>query len=256
MTNRKEEAFALAQRLLNVGIDLVGAADLKLDEQWTRHPNIIGLSLLCRSLTNFRGALLLLNDRHPHVVEARVLARCLYENLLWIGTLQKRGSTFVKEMLADDAANRAALGELALKLSSKHGKSPSDETSLLLRRLVKESRERVEHPRKLRANEVAEQSVIELAYSEYTRLALEAVHCSITALGRHLTRERVADGYALTIVVSPEAQEKQIVDTIIILCRATVGIVVAANEMLGFTRESARVKQIDDEFALFQSDAL
>jgi len=29
---------------------------------------------------------------------------------------------------------------------------------------------------------------------EYVRLSLDAVHCSVTALGRHLSRERVEGG--------------------------------------------------------------
>ena len=77
----------------------------------------------------------LLNDRHVHIVEARVLARCIYENLIWIGALRERGSDFVKEMLDDEAANRQALGELTLRISRNLGGDVNDENGLTLRGL-------------------------------------------------------------------------------------------------------------------------
>src|SRR5262249_55330265 len=117
--DRISQAKNLAERLLGTALDVVGEAQVTLDENWARNPKVVGLTLLSRSLTNFHAAIILLNDWHVHVVEARALARCIYENLIWIGALRERGLNFVKKMLNDDAANKPTLGELVMKISRK-----------------------------------------------------------------------------------------------------------------------------------------
>src|SRR5262249_17246415 len=72
-----------AQKVLDAAIDVVGAARIELNENWARDPKIVGLTILCRSITNFRAAALLVQQEHPHVLEANALVRLLYENLLW-----------------------------------------------------------------------------------------------------------------------------------------------------------------------------
>jgi hypothetical protein len=49
-----------AQKLLSVAIGVVGAAPehVELTENWARDPKIVGLTILCRGISNFRAALL------------------------------------------------------------------------------------------------------------------------------------------------------------------------------------------------------
>jgi hypothetical protein len=243
------KAKDLAERLLGLALDIVGAAQVTLDKNWARNPKIVGLTLLSRSLTNFRAAMLLLNDRHVHVVEARVLARCIYENLIWIGALRERGMVFVKEMLDDDAANRQALGQLSLKISTLMGGDPNDESGKLLRSLMKQSSEKFPDSKKLRVNEIAEKTLVRSAYVKYSRLSLEAVHCSVTALGRHLEREKVEGGYVLGVTVHPTPKPSEVLNTLVHLCRALLWTAVTANELLGFTSESDQLGPLADELA-------
>jgi hypothetical protein len=44
--------------------------------------------------------------KRSHVVEARTMARCCYENLFWIAALATKGEEFVKRMELDAAASR------------------------------------------------------------------------------------------------------------------------------------------------------
>src|SRR5438045_550622 len=117
------KAIEYAQKLVDAAIDVVGAAPehLEVNQNWAQDPRIIGLTILCRSITNFRAALLLLQQEYPHVLEANALVRLLYENLLWAAALKERGSEFVDEMLDDEAFNRKALGELTLELNRTQG---------------------------------------------------------------------------------------------------------------------------------------
>ena len=78
MNEEENKAFAYASRLLGVAIDVVAAAQVELSTDWAREPKIIGLALLCRSISNFRAALVLV--RENNVLEARILNRCIYEN--------------------------------------------------------------------------------------------------------------------------------------------------------------------------------
>ena len=89
-----------------------------LNENGARDPKVVGLTLLCRSISNFRAAILLVQQRH--VMEARTLVRCLYENLLWMVALSESGLAFVLDMVAAEAFNRKALAELTLKTLSDH----------------------------------------------------------------------------------------------------------------------------------------
>ncbi|MFK4488893.1 DUF5677 domain-containing protein [Bradyrhizobium sp. USDA 336] len=206
----------------------------------------MALTLLSRSLSNFRAALLL--ARQSHVMEARTLVRCLYENQLWIGALRERGEAFVEEMIQDEAYNRSALATLTLKLTSKHGGDVNSADSLTLRDIVKDHAKRFPRQNKLQASKTAAAGVVELSYVEYMRFSLDAVHCSVTALGRHLSHEKTADSMELLVSVEANTTVEEQHDTILHACNALLGTAVAANELLGFTSASEQLARQFDEF--------
>lgn len=114
MTPEEVAAFAFGQELLDFAIDLAKSPELPLiTSESPRDPKVVGLTLLCRSITNFRGALVLTNTMHAHAIESRALVRLIFENFFFIAALCDRGADFVKEMRSDEAANRKALGELS-----------------------------------------------------------------------------------------------------------------------------------------------
>jgi len=247
MTEETQKAIDYSERLLSVAIDIVGAAKVELDGEWARHPKIVGLAILCRSISNFRASLLLIQQRH--VMEARALGRCLYENLLWMGALRERGSSFVQEMLKDEAFNRQSLAEFTLKITSKHGADVSSPDSLTLRNLIKDIGKQFPETKKLNASKTAAVGAVEIAYAEYLRLSLDGVHCSVTALGRHLDRQRVAENHT-ELVVSVEAKttDKEMLLAIVHSCRALIGVAVGANEVLGFTAATEQLTSAVAEF--------
>jgi hypothetical protein len=241
------KAIHYSERLMGAAIDVVGAAQVELRLDWARNPKIVGLTILCRSISNFRAAMLL--AQQGHVMEARSLGRCLYENLLWISALRERGSDFVRDMLNDEAFNRQSLGELTLRLSKKHGADINSPDSITLRSIIKDIRKKFPAPKKLNANTTAAEGVVETAYVQYARLSLDGVHCSVTALGRHLTREQVAENLT-ELVVSVEAvtSGEEMLSAILHSCRALLGVAVGANEILEFTAASAKLKALQTEF--------
>ena len=247
MNEENGKAFAFRERLLSVAIDVVGAAQVQIDGNWAKDPKIIGLTLLCRSISNFRAALILV--RENNVLEARILNRCLHENELWVAALRERGVEFIEEMRSDEAHARRSLAQLTLEISGRHGADVDNEGGMVLRGILNDLSEHFPKPRKLHADKTAKATVIELAYVEYARLSLDAVHCSLTALNRHITKERVStDRTEVTVNVEAGISETEQLGTILHLCRALTGVAITANEILGFTTVSGTLAAMVDEF--------
>jgi len=97
------EWLSLGDRLYAKGVDVFDNSKVMESEAGTRDPKVVALTLLARTLSNFQAAVQLLGSQH--VVEARALTRCCWENLFWIAALSKKGDEFVKTMELDDAAN-------------------------------------------------------------------------------------------------------------------------------------------------------
>ena len=76
-------------------------------------PRILSLALLSRTLRNFQGVILL--TKHRLAVEARVLARCCYENMFMVGGLNAEGEAFADRMIEDDQAGRKGRIRFALE---------------------------------------------------------------------------------------------------------------------------------------------
>ena len=118
-----------------------------------------------------------------------------------------------------------------------------------MRRLIREVAERHPEAKKLTASEIADKSVIELLYVIYQQLSLEALHCSITALGRHLTREQgEAANWELVLSVGPRIGEGTLFKTPIQICDAVICVTVTTNELVGFTSQSERLAELANEF--------
>jgi hypothetical protein len=241
-----EKAIEYGQRLLDASINVVGASNIQLNELWARDPKVVGLAILCRSICNFRGAMRLLQQEQP--VEARVLVRLMHENLLWLGALRERGIAFVNEMIADEQHNRKALMEVTLKLTGKHGRNADAPDALQLRSFIRQVTEHFPTAKKLRADKIAAQGVLELSYIEYARLSLDAVHCSVTALGRHLSSIRTDTKTELTVSVIPNMPAGEVMQTVLRACQALMGASIAVNELLGFTSANDALSALDREF--------
>lgn len=239
------KAIAHAEKLLSAAIDVVAVAEVRLDQTWARNPKVVALAILCRSISNFRASVRLVQQEQ--VMEARALVRLLYENLLWLAALRERGA-FVQDMLEDEAFNRKALAEMTLKLTAKHGADTTNASALKLRGIIKELDRQFPKRQKLQADKTAAVGVVETSYIEYGRLSLEAVHCSITALGRHVSREHTDERIELILSVVPLTLPREALFTVLHGCRALMGAAVAANEIVGFTTATPALAALLTEF--------
>lgn len=235
-----------AHKLLDTAIEVVGAAHVELTEQFARDPKVIALTMLCRTISNFRASMLLVG--HASTLEARVIVRLMYESLLWLSALREGGRAFVEDMRNDEVFNRTALSQLTLRLTAKHGADVNQPDALVLRSIIYDMEKKFPGKKKLHANAIAALGVTELAYIEYQRLSLDAVHCSLTALGRHISSERSENGIELAVGVVPRTPSTETLLTILHACFALTGVAVGTNEMLGFTTKSDELMARANEF--------
>jgi hypothetical protein len=247
-SQKVQGAIAFSEKLLGIAIDTVGSANVVLSGLGARDPRIVSLALLCRTISNFKGAITM--AREGLFIEARTLTRCCYENLIWAAALNERGSDFVNDMLNDDAASKKTVGQITLKLTSRAGADTEADDAKLLRDLIRQSDIRFPSGKKLHVDKTALGSAVELAYATYGQLSLEAAHPTITALGRHLHTEVEADIRYLTIDVVPDVPERELLRTIWWCCEALLGATVASNEIVGGTNMNDAIRQAFDELHL------
>ena len=244
MTPEETQDFQFAESLLGLAIDIVGAATVQVTAEGARDPKIVSLALLCRTITNFKGAMVMARDEQ--IVESRSLVRLCFENLLWVAAIRERGSDFVNDMRSDEAANKVALGELTLKLSTPDVREGTD--GQVIRTQIKRLNSAFLKPKKLNVNRAAAEGVTEKAYLSYAMLSLDAVHPSLTALNRHVHLEQEADGRYLTVSVVPPFKSKDRLATMDEACNALLGVCVGVNELLGGTAKSDAMRVLAERF--------
>jgi hypothetical protein len=244
-SERVQGAIMFGEKLLGIAIETIGAANVSLSHLGARDPKIASLALLCRTISNFKGAIMMV--REGLVVEACTLTRCCYENLIWAAALNERGSEFVADMPNDDAASRKAMGQVTLKLSSRAGADNDAEDAKILRDLIRQSESRFPDSKKLHVDKTALGSAVELAYATFGRLSLEAAHRTITALGRHLHSELEGDTRHLVIDVVPDVSDRELLRTVWWSCEALLGVAIASNEIVGGTKMDDALRQAFEE---------
>jgi Family of unknown function (DUF5677) len=112
----RDKLYPLCERLVQTALEIAGRCKLTVTEQGLAHPNLLAVALLCRTLTNFKGVVILTRERL--IVEARVLTRCCYENMFMVGGLFAEGDAFAERMKADDRAGRTSRLKFQLETDS------------------------------------------------------------------------------------------------------------------------------------------
>jgi Family of unknown function (DUF5677) len=245
-TPEEEGAFAFAQELLAFALELAQAPELPpITSESPRDPKLVGLTLLCRSITNFRAMLVLVRVNPPNVVESRTVARLLFENFFFLAALCEKGADFVRAMRSDEAANRKALGEFAFKKLADEDKGTSH--SLVIRTQIRKLLDEFPKPTKFSVKGVAAETVADTAYLSYAVLSMDA-HPSVTSLRRHLQWEPEGDTHHLTLTVVPAFAPKERYETIHEACVAFIGICIAFNQLLGSTAKSDALRGLFERF--------
>jgi uncharacterized protein DUF5677 len=229
-----------AKRLHNAGSGLLNTA-----EKMPRPSKqiITAITLLVRTLSNHRAAILLLQEKH--IVEARTITRCCYENALWLGRLFDEGEAFLREMMDDDVSHRKTRGQFVFE----RGLPLEADISARLRAWLKDTNKQLPKSRTLNPKAIAEKSAtIGKTYLVYGQLSSDAAHPSLTSLNRYLTTN--TKGEVIGIDAEPAVSPNEIMETFEFLCLANSFACVAVNQMLGGTHGGFTSAMADEFNAL------
>src|SRR5215813_10545481 len=108
----RAQLYPFCDELKQVAVEISEAANIQLSPHGLADPKLIALAILCRTRSNFGGAVILV--RAGQVVEARVLARCCCENMFLVAGLVTEGERFVKLMQDDEVESKTGRARVAL----------------------------------------------------------------------------------------------------------------------------------------------
>jgi hypothetical protein len=211
-----------------VGLEMVGECLVKAERGMT-YPKRLVLSLLSRTLGNLKAVAIL--TQHRLIVEARVLARCCVENMFMVGGLHSKGAEFAKLMTEDDQAGRNSRIRFTLENDAVFESLPAE-----LQQTLKRQQETFKNGPKVAflrpkdaASELTGQGGMYLLYSQ---MSADAVHPTITALGRNWAP---AGSIRTAFFDHPsKAKEEELDETLDLACTTLIVIMVLVNEMHGY----------------------
>jgi Family of unknown function (DUF5677) len=230
-----------AEKLLQVGYALFNDREVPITERGAADPSVLVITLLARSISNVRGALVLV--RAGLVVEARTLVRCVFENLFCIGGLVTERDAFAREMFHDELTSRKLRGKIILDRPMEN-KQFEDR----LRSHIEQMNEKYPRTKFLTPKQASERSPLADAYLFYSQLSSDAAHPSMSALSRHMVRIVENNETVRGIDVAPKAKQEELADTVNMACHAFIGVLVGANQMLGGTSANDRINAIFAEY--------
>lgn len=229
----------LAAMIRDAGLGIFATANIPRTEKGFADEKVLALALLARTVSNLKATLLLVDAKR--VVEARTIARCVFENLYWVVGLAEEGQAFVRKMRDDDMSHSRARGQEIFSAGIDLDAAVSDR----LRGYLKELSKKVEKAKTLSPKHVAEiRSDFEKTYIFYGQLSSDAAHPSVTALKRYVVPDLHPE--RAEIDVEPVVSEKEMVQTLDFLCMAAMGVCIAANQIIGGTPGGAFLNGIAD----------
>jgi Family of unknown function (DUF5677) len=177
-------------------------------------------------------------------VEARILTRCCFENLWWIGSLQDKGDEFVKTMFHDDARSRRVRGEFILR----EAYELDEKVEQRLRAQLHDINKKLPKNKSLSPKDVAEDSVLRHAYLIYSQLSADAGHPTFSSLNRYIGRFGEDGETVRGIDIAPPPKEDEVTQTLDWACNAMVGVCVGVNQIVEGTHTGLKLLEIADEY--------
>ena len=215
------EWLDLTKSLVRCGYLILASADMSGEQR----VKLVCASLLARSLSNIRGAIVLVEA--GRLVEARTLVRCCFENEFWLAALAAKGRAFVEEMMHDEIRARQSSGQFMFE-DAQTRESLAPEVEEKVRKWLGQSKKEWPQAATLNPQEVAKRTEVGGAYNFYRQLSGDAAHPSLTSLNRYVEEER---GEVVGINADPLASGAELADTLSLGCVALLGACVGASQI-------------------------
>jgi hypothetical protein len=152
--------------------------------------DVVGIALLMRTLSNFQGTILM--AERGMAAEAGTLARCCFENAVFLGTLRKEGDNFLAEMQMTDRYSVKAMARWLVRVPDRLEHAPRG-AKQRLEGLINEIKQQIPgFERRAEFKALADRAGLADAYVNYAVLSREAAHPSAQSLDRYFIRGRGA----------------------------------------------------------------
>ena len=207
--------------------DQIFANGIGQEPQERLSPKVAAICLLARCQSNFRAGMVLLQNQH--IVEARILARCCFENLFVAAALGQNGKEFIKLLEADHQSSQKSRGEFLLQ-HAQDGSEKEKQFRKFIKRLGKSQSKTLA----LTPKAIAKQGPLFKAYAYYLQLSVDAAHPTIESLmGRYFGEKQHRDRPVYVIIPKPPAGQEEIEETLFYFSEALLGVCVCAGDILG-----------------------
>jgi Family of unknown function (DUF5677) len=220
-TELKAKWLDFAKRLHPIGMGIFSATGIKTTEQGSADIRIIALMLLARTLSNLKATIALLDG--DFIVEAKVIARCCFENSYWVGALVREGDKFRKAMVQHEMKHKRMRARTIFSSTIRLPGEIGDK----LRQWMREHKQYEESPT-LDPKAVCERAENE-SYMLYQHLSWDA-HPSVETLNRYYVLPD-ADG-APGIDVKPVVRDAEVIETLNLMCLAVIGVLLGVGDLL------------------------
>jgi len=211
-----------AARLRNVGLSIFSRSKVTVTDQGSADVRVLGLMLLARTLSNLRAALHLVDG--SFIVEAKVIARCCFENSYWVGALVKEGDKFRSAMLHHEMKHKRMRAKTLFATAEGLKGDMRDK----LRGWMKEHEQYEESPT-LDPKGICERAENE-SYMFYQYLSWDA-HPSIETLNRYYVAPDSEE--VLGLDVNPAVRSTEVVEMLNLMCLAVLGVFFGVGDLLG-----------------------
>ncbi|SIN83199.1 hypothetical protein SAMN05443247_00048 [Bradyrhizobium erythrophlei] len=229
---------SLCADVATCAVAIFETAEVKITPQGFADPQFLALTLLARTLSNLKGAAILLDARR--IIEARTITRCCFENLYWMVGLVEHGPEFVKRMRDDELSHRKATGQALFELDL----ALDDDVEDRLREFMRDLNKRGLVGKTLSPKAVsAFRKDFGKTYVFYSQLSSDSAHPSVTALNRYTVANHLAGpGFDVEPLVRPD----EIIETYEYLAMSCIGVCVGVNQIIGGTKGGERLNSLAD----------
>jgi hypothetical protein len=234
----KWQEFCLKVRY--IGYVLMSHCGFDSGSKGITDPRVMATTLLARTLSNLTAVRHLVEV--GHVVEARTIARCCYENSFWIQGLIAGDDEFVLEMRRDEAASFRSRME---SIFATVGKLDDPEKEDGLRQRLRENKKL--NPKPLNPKEASARGPLGRSYSIYSQLSADSAHPSLTALMRYLVKTVEDNTTVYTVAAVPEPRSGEAVKTLEWACGGAVAVIVGVNQIYQGTPADESIRHLMDE---------
>jgi hypothetical protein len=228
---------SFAKGLRQIGLSAFASSEVKITEEGAADLRVLGLMLLARTLSNFKGALIMIDN--SCIVEARILSRCCYENQYWIMALNNDGEKFRGEMVQHEMKHKRMRMQTLFESRVGLDDQMEDRLRNWMRDNKKWSDAKTFDPKNV-AKRGPDQS-----YVFYQHLSWDA-HPSVETLNRYYVPPK-SDGIP-GIDVEPASKPEEVVETLNLLCLPVIGVLLGVSELLGYAETPAGIASAAAEY--------